>query len=96
MGLLIPCSKELVGSNPTPRALLRDSSRKLISYDMRIFLTIILALQEIPLEDICNELVTKIESITQYNSKPYFRQALKRLAAINAENANVVCDYILA
>jgi hypothetical protein len=63
---------------------------------MRIFLTIILALQEIHLEDIYNELVTKIDSITQYNSKPYFRQALKRLAAINAENANVVCDYILA
>ena len=63
---------------------------------MRIFLTIILALQEIHLEDICMELVTKIESITQYNSKPYFRQALKRLAAVNMENANVVCDYILA
>ena len=63
---------------------------------MRIFLTIILALQEIHLEDVCMELVTKIESITQYNSKPYFRQALKRLAAVNMENASVVCDYILA
>lgn len=63
---------------------------------MRIFLTIILALQEIHLEDISNELVTKIETITQYNSRPYFRQALKRLATVNMENANVVCDYILA
>ena len=63
---------------------------------MRVFLTIILALQEIHLEDVCMELVTKIESITQYNSKPYFRQALKRLAAVNMENASVVCDYILA
>ncbi len=64
---------------------------------MRIFLTTILALQEIHLEDVCMELVTKIESITQYNSKPYFRQALKRLChSQRMENANVVCDYILA
>ena len=63
---------------------------------MCLFLTTILALQEIHLKAICNELETKIDSITQYNSKPYFRQALKRLAAVNTENANVVCDYILA
>jgi hypothetical protein len=55
-----------------------------------------LAFQETYLTDISNELETKIDSITQYNSKPYFRQALKRLAAVNKENANVICDYILA
>ena len=68
----------------------------LLSYDLRVFLTIIFALQEIHPEDMCTELVTKIDSITQYNPKPYFRQALKRLAGVNMENANVICDYILA
>ena len=41
-------------------------------------------------------LVTKIEEITKYNSKPYYRQALLRLAKINSDNANIICDYILA
>jgi hypothetical protein len=62
-----------------------------------VFLATILTLQEVRLKDQHVELLqTKIDSITQYNSKPYFRQALKRLAALNAENANVICDYILA
>jgi hypothetical protein len=55
-----------------------------------------LTLQEVRLKDQHIELRTKIHSITQYNSKPYFRQALNRLAALNADNANVICDYILA
>jgi hypothetical protein len=55
-----------------------------------------LTLQEVRLKDQHIELQTKINSITQYNSKPYFRQALNRLAAINSDNANVICDYILA
>jgi hypothetical protein len=59
-------------------------------------LTTILTLQDVRLKDQHVELQTKIDSITQYNSKPYFRQALKRLAALNADNANVICDYILA
>jgi hypothetical protein len=59
-------------------------------------LTTILTLQDVRLKDQHVELQTKIHSITQYNSKPYFRQALKRLAALNADNANVICDYILA
>ena len=29
VGLLIPCSKELVGSNPTPRAIIGDSGLNL-------------------------------------------------------------------
>jgi hypothetical protein len=41
-------------------------------------------------------LVTKIEEITKYNSKPYYRQALLKLAEINPDNANVICDYIIA
>jgi hypothetical protein len=59
-------------------------------------LTTILTLQDVRLKDQHVELQTKIDSITQYNSKRYFRQALKRLAALNADNANVICDYILA
>src|SRR5918911_3677682 len=61
-----------------------------------VFLTTTLALQEVRLKDQHIELQTKIGSITQYNSKPYFRQALNRLATVNAENASVICDYILA
>jgi integrase len=61
-----------------------------------VFLTAILRLQETYLKDQSIELETKINSITQYSSKPYFRQALKKLAAVNADNANVICDYILA
>jgi hypothetical protein len=41
-------------------------------------------------------LVTKTEEITKYNSKPYYRQALLKLAKINSDNANIICDYILA
>jgi integrase len=55
-----------------------------------------LTLQETYLKDQSIDLKTKINSITQYSSKPYFRQALKRLAIVNADNANVICDYILA
>jgi hypothetical protein len=43
-----------------------------------------------------NELEKKIDSITQYNSKPYFRAALKKLALVNPENVNTICEYILA
>jgi len=55
-----------------------------------------LTLQGIRIIDQCNELEKKIDSITQYNSKPYFRAALKKLAIVNPENANVICDYLLA
>jgi hypothetical protein len=55
-----------------------------------------LALQGIRVIDHCNELENKIDSIIQDNSKPYFRSALKRLAIVNPENANIICDYILA
>jgi len=33
VGLLIPCSKELVGSNPTPRALLRESKANFLAIE---------------------------------------------------------------
>jgi integrase len=43
-----------------------------------------------------NVLEKKIDAITQYNSKPYFRTALKKLALVNPDNANTICDYIFA
>lgn len=55
-----------------------------------------MTLQDPHLIDLGNELGKKIDSITQYNSKPYFRTALKKLALITPENANTICDYILA
>jgi hypothetical protein len=42
------------------------------------------------------ELGKKIDYITKYNSKTYFKDALKRLAKVNPENANIICDYIIA
>ena len=56
----------------------------------------ILTLQEVHLKAQYIELEKKINAITQYNSKPYYREALKRLAAVNPGNANVICDYIIA
>jgi hypothetical protein len=55
-----------------------------------------MTLQAVHLKDQCEELESKIDSITQHNSKPYFGQALKRLAAVNPENATVICNYISA
>jgi integrase len=42
------------------------------------------------------ELKRKIDSITQYCSKPYFKEALKKLAIANSESANIICEYIIA
>lgn len=38
----------------------------------------------------------KIDYITQGGSKPYFNNALKKLALDNQENASIICDYIIA
>jgi hypothetical protein len=43
VGLLIPCSQELVGSNPTPRVILLDSSKIQINLMPHIFIIIGLA-----------------------------------------------------
>jgi integrase len=42
------------------------------------------------------ELKRKIDSITQYCSKPYFKEALKKLSIANPESANIICEYIIA
>ena len=38
----------------------------------------------------------KVDYITQGSSKPYFNNALKKLALDNLENASIICDYITA
>lgn len=46
--------------------------------------------------EVTDELTNKINYITQYSSKPYFRSALLKLSAANPENGSIICDYILA
>ena len=41
-------------------------------------------------------LIIKIDSITQTCTKTYFNSILKNLAKVNPENANIICDYIIA
>jgi hypothetical protein len=43
-----------------------------------------------------SELQKKIDYITQYNSKAYFRNALERVANVIPENVTIICDYIIA
>jgi predicted RNA-binding protein with EMAP domain len=42
------------------------------------------------------ELNAKIDCITQFASKAYFNNALKKLARDQIENATTICDYIIA
>ena len=37
----------------------------------------------------------KIDSVTKY-CRPYINKLLKDLSTINFENANIICDYIIA
>jgi hypothetical protein len=46
--------------------------------------------------EVKDEPTNKIEYITQYSSKPYFRNALLKLSQANPENRSIICDYILA
>lgn len=47
-------------------------------------------------DDCRSELEKKIDYITQYNSKAYFKSALKKVSEANPENARIICDYIIA
>jgi integrase len=42
------------------------------------------------------ELLGKIDEITHDLSKPYFRNALVKLVKESGDNANIICDYIIA
>jgi hypothetical protein len=57
------------------------------------FLIATLTLQETFLTDRSSELETKIDSITQYTSKPYFRQALKRQHKLEDIKTNGDCCF---
>jgi hypothetical protein len=46
--------------------------------------------------DYSTELEKKINYVTQYNSKAYYRTALKKVSKVHPENAGIICDYIMA
>jgi hypothetical protein len=94
--LLIPCSKELVGSNPTPRAIFGDSCDKLFSYAGWLSSISGVTLDQMLTVDYSTELEKKINDVTKYNSKAYFKAALKKVSLVNPENAEIICDYIVA
>ncbi len=101
MGLLIPCSQELVGSNPTPRAYLGDlysnfkSKKKKVSLRTKN-LTHLENVECNKVEESKDLINKKIISTTKSCSKPYFKSILSNLAMENEENANIICDYIIA
>jgi hypothetical protein len=108
VGLLIPCSEELVGSNPTPRAYLGGSSKNIISFDEQhssldkqtganeqILTLNIQRSKKLDVNILEEELVRKIESITKSLRKPYFKNSLLQLLKRNIENARIICNYII-
>jgi hypothetical protein len=99
-----------VGSNPTPRAYLRvlsqnNKSEKAKNYNCKVYLSKTSAkIHQVSTRKDSNSLhkitveavYEKINSITKACSKPYFSQILKKLANEGFENANIICDYIIA
>jgi hypothetical protein len=51
---------------------------------------------ELDVTDIDKELDEKIDSITRFASKPYYKKALKKLAKDYPGNASIICTYIMA
>jgi len=100
VGLLIPCSQELVGSNPTPRAYLGDlydnikSKKKKVSVRTQS-LTYPENVEVNEIEE-HREIIKRIVSITKSCSKQYFKNILFNLATQNEGNASIICDYIIA
>jgi hypothetical protein len=99
--LLIPCSQELVGSNPTPRANLGG----LYANVKRVKNTASLRPKDLSgLHDVETAeqkkgniaIINTIDSITKSCTKPYFNSILKELAQRNIDNAKVICDYIIS
>jgi alkyl hydroperoxide reductase subunit AhpC len=84
-----------VGSNPTPRAILGGSYDNLFSYFSWLFYNEETMGQRLTV-DYSSDLNKKIDYVTQYNSKAYYRSALKKTLVVNPENANTICDYIMA
>ena len=84
-----------MGSNPTPRAILGGSYDNLFSYFSWLFYNEETMGQRLTV-DYSSDLNKKIDYVTQYNSKAYYRSALKKTLVVNPENANTICDYIMA
>jgi hypothetical protein len=96
--LLIPCSQELVGSNPTPRACLRvlsqnnKSERAKKSINRSLPKTTAHTTLTLDYQEISN----KIDSIASNCSKNFFRKALSSLAKRSPTNAGTICDYLIS
>ncbi|MDX1372692.1 MAG: hypothetical protein R3321_09495, partial [Nitrososphaeraceae archaeon] len=97
-----------MGSNPTPRAS-NVGSIKEINKDFSEVIPeeIFYKKEEMTLQNLQKiqqekgigksiDLEQKIDSITRSLSKPYFNTSLKELSKSNIENANTICNYILA
>jgi integrase len=91
-----------VGSNPTPRAYLGDLYDNLKSHRKANYNETTNLAHECILDDKEQEqekkaiISKKIDSITQSCSKPYFNKILINLYKQSVENANTICDYIIA
>ena len=97
-----------MGSNPTPRASLGvscsilntckepilDNSTKLSTKTAQISIVEISSSKGT--KTYPTEVIKKIDEITHDLSKPYFCNALKKLAKESGDNADVICDYIIA
>ena len=98
-----------MGSNPIPRAILRDLYKSVYKHKTDRGLrrnkelshnhvsssnqTQVKREQEEGQQEIISR---KINSITKSCSKPYFNTILKKLAVANYENADTICEYIIA
>ncbi len=98
-----------MGSNPTPRAYLGDSSKNITSFDKqyssldkqtganeRILTLNIQKSKKLDDGIFETELVRKIESITKSLRKQYFKNTLLNLLKRNIENTRIICNYIIA
>jgi hypothetical protein len=96
-----------VGSNPTPRASNGGSKENNIYVKSKVIPEKVFYKKEMTLQDpqiskvvVLDskyvELERKIDSITNGLSKPYFKKILKELLKKNSDNANIICDYIIA
>ena len=90
----------LVGSSPTPGAILRGLYNNFINInDNCFFISNKMMLQESHIESIeknSYSLEKKIGIITKSLSRSYYKNILIKLADRNIENANIICDYIIA
>jgi hypothetical protein len=91
-----------VGSSPTPGVLLRGLYNNFINISEDI---VIVYKKEMTVQTSQTEanqmngyynLEKKIDIITKSLSRGYYKNFLIKLAERNLENANIICDYIIA